>query len=1279
MKTKQFLFVIAILFLSVTSILATQKKSDIGLISIPKVINASKKITTNAFPNSDEVIVADFTKTEYYPNGTHQSIYDQCIKVLTEKGKRNQRTSSIGYDTAYGTAVVLKVQIIKPNGKIIPVDIKKNTKDMVEASQMDMNIYNPNSRVVKISFPDLEIGDMARLLLKKTETKPRVPNTWYDIEVMEAPMPIVHQEIKIIAPKKRPLKHIVLKNEITNTVKYTKKTGATTVTHKWVVRNVPRMFAEPGMPAYKPLQHLLLSTIPKWEQVSKWYYKLCEPRLQAVTPEMSNKVEELTAGITDPNKKIKAIFKFVSQKIRYMGITTEDTAPGYEPHDVSITFENKYGVCRDKAALLAAMLRIAGFDAYTTLMLGGQPKKDQEVPNAFFNHAITAIKNDNASYSLMDTTDETTKDLLPVYLNNCSYMVASPKGETLKTTPIIPAEKNLVKVTTNAKYNNKGYLKATSKIVFEGINDRAYRGAFAKMELDEIRRVFEGIIKKVAPGAKITDFSLEPDDMMDLTRPIVVEIEYTAPDLFVSGKKETMLAIPWFGPSVGLANRILSGSFGLDKRKYPLKTDLACGIKETVNLNLKNAVGKNIALPKFDNIDNKLIKWSRTINTQNNKLSGEGEFLVKAVEFSTNEYLEMKKLLKKIEYNNRKQPIFETISFSGMDDEDFDESENSYSYTPEGDTEISEQIIDTDVKNSRNWTTTSKVTKEILTYAGKKDNAEIKIHYNPSWENVEIIKAVVTDTDGNEKKLSKNELNLMDAGWVASAPRYPPGKILVASLPDVDVGNIIEYEIKRTYKKHPFYALRTSFNSFDSIVDETVRVALPATTRVKVKNPDSDEIESSKNEEDGKIIYEWKTSDQRPVRKEKNLPPWYYFNPTVFLSTGNWTDYADKVGRIFLAAAKNQTECAAKAKELTANSKTDNDKIIAIRDFVTKNIRSAGPSFVSMPLSAVTPANITLKDGYGNGADKAIVIYSMLKAIGLKPQFILSSWLSMVKKVRKPMIEYPLRSTFGGVLVKVKSGDNDIYLNDTSQYASLGSTPHDGRPGLILPKGKISIINASSNKADKTEVEYTIKLSENGDAEITKTTKSFGTTYASDKKYFDEITPEDRKRYFQNAISTISQGATPVGNLITKFDSYPGIEQLTVKVDKFAILDGDFLYLKVPISLNNILGLKSDVRDNPVSWGNKTKMILTASVELPKEFDNVKLTPPDITWKAPENAGTITTKTLVSGSKIKIIDSVDINPAVISVDDYDDLLEINRKLSHPRMRTILVSRKTAAK
>ncbi len=112
---------------------------------------------------------------------------------------------------------------------------------------------------------------------------------------------------------------------------------------------------------------------------------------------------------------------------------------------MSMTFERKAGICRDKAALLVAMLRIAGFESYPVLIMNG-PKKDAEVPQPFFNHAISCVRNPDGTYLLMDATDENTKELCPAYLNDQSYVVASQKGETLHTSPIIPAEQNMVDI-----------------------------------------------------------------------------------------------------------------------------------------------------------------------------------------------------------------------------------------------------------------------------------------------------------------------------------------------------------------------------------------------------------------------------------------------------------------------------------------------------------------------------------------------------------------------------------------------------------------------------------------------------------------------------------------------------------------------------------------------------------------------------------------------------------------------------------------------------------------
>ena len=159
------------------------------------------------------------------------------------------------------------------------------------------------------------------------------------------------------------------------------------------------------------------------------------------------------------------MFYFVSKKVRYMGRTPEKDRPGFEPHDVEITFDKKYGVCRDKAALLVAMLREAGLDAYPVLISVGV-KRDPEVPDPDFNHAIVTVQLKPGDYLLMDPTDENTRALLPASDCNQSYLVCRPEGENLKISPVQPASDHLMRVVTTGTLDAGGGAGGEVEFVF---------------------------------------------------------------------------------------------------------------------------------------------------------------------------------------------------------------------------------------------------------------------------------------------------------------------------------------------------------------------------------------------------------------------------------------------------------------------------------------------------------------------------------------------------------------------------------------------------------------------------------------------------------------------------------------------------------------------------------------------------------------------------------------------------------------------------------------------
>ena len=320
------------------------------------VMQASQSVTAEKYPNAEVVQVDQKTWIHYASDGTFVQWYESYVKILSEKGRRRHTSVTSSFTIPYNTTMFTLVEVIKPDGSVTKIDIEKNSREMVEQSQMESNIYNPNARLIRVTIPELHIGDMVHFIMFDEFTKARMPDTFSDYVTFEGTDPLVHSVYTIVAPNAVPLASIALKAEVPGTVTTKTQETGDEIIYTWVAHDVPRAYEEPRMPQlYTQVQRLLVSTIPDWETVSRWYWNLSEPHLKRTTPEMKKTVDELVQGIDDPEIKIVKIFTWVSQKVRYLGITAETEAPGYEPHSVDMTFERRAGVCRDKAALLVSM------------------------------------------------------------------------------------------------------------------------------------------------------------------------------------------------------------------------------------------------------------------------------------------------------------------------------------------------------------------------------------------------------------------------------------------------------------------------------------------------------------------------------------------------------------------------------------------------------------------------------------------------------------------------------------------------------------------------------------------------------------------------------------------------------------------------------------------------------------------------------------------------------------------------------------------------------------
>ncbi|MFA7173770.1 MAG: DUF3857 domain-containing protein [Kiritimatiellia bacterium] len=1232
------------------------------LLDIQRVIVAAQGITAQQFPDADQILVDDHVLEEYNKDGTSISWDDEYTKILTEKGRRENISHNFAYNTSYSTSFVYRAEIIKPDGTIIPIDVAQYSKVMTEQSQMGANIYDPSNKSLALTTPGVEIGDICHIVSCRINHKTRMADTWADYSVFEYSSPIARLEYEIIAPPELPILHKVIRAPLQDTVTHTEsKLPGNRIRYLWLVQDVPQIFPEPDMPPmHTQVQRLLLSTIKDWRSVSLWYWALCKEPMSKITPEMRAKVEELTRGITDRDDQIRSIFKFVSQNIRYMGITTEEVAPGYEPHPVDMTFNNRYGVCRDKAALLTVMLRLAGIDAYPVLIHAGA-KIDPDVPLPFFNHAITAASKPGGGYILMDPTDENTKELFPAYLCNRSYLVAREEGETLLVSDIYPAEKNMMLINSEGVLDASGSLLLKSTLEFNGINDNAYRGHFLRRKQDQRRKFFESALKKQLAGAELIECTITPTDLQDTEQPLRVTLTSRIPDYPVKGSSLDTITMPWLSASIGYFNFVI-GATGLDQRKYTMKTDITCGVQERITIDISTGLQQPHSIPDKFSLHRAGVAFSIEHSYQNGQLTAELNERIETPEFSPADYLLLKQSLREIEAQTRKRPLFAAGNANPPDFEMLSNASTTQLHTPDS------------------WTTTSRWSKRVLTYAGKKQSSELKHAFNPVWQSMELVSATVSNLNGKVFTVTDHEINLMDAGWSASAPRYPAGKTLIINLPGVETGSVITVETRATHTNASFYANSISFGGTSPSYNESFELTWPRTLKPVIQSFNLDGwVTCIAVTNEHTITTLWSALKPPELEAESSMPPWHFHNPTLFISFGEWKEYAGQLKRVIRTASGEDKATKQHVRELIRDKKKPQEKIMAIRDDVLRNIRIAGPSHLALPLSEVSTADQTLGDQYGNALDRAILLAAMLDRAGFNPEIIFASGdRSRYPQAIQPFLNTPQPGFFSNPLVKLRSKGETYYLNDGDQYTELGVSHFDDAPALSL-NGAISMIEVPQEKQEYSRSSLMIDLSADGSALITSTNWFYGTSYSPFRKTYSEMLPEDRRRHYLEIVNKVANSATAVTDLITNYECFPGYAAYTVRATDYAVVENNTLLLNIPQVSGAIYPVVTDKRANPLFLGNNSESELLCTVILPPGYNKTALLPQNKEWSLPADTGTVafdvtTRERPDNRSEVVISRTIKYSSGELAPELYPAVLEYNRIFSHAAMRTLIAEK-----
>jgi hypothetical protein len=191
-----------------------------------------------------------------------------------------------------------------------------------------------------------------------------------------------------------------------------------------------------------------LKGFDKIDDVYKWnnrLYLMAGNEKDKLTPQLS----KITQGKTNDLEKIKAIYYWVQDNIRY--IAYEGGYSGYIPTPAQDVMAKKYGDCKGMANLLTEMMKLAGYDAhFTWIGTRGIPYPQSMPALCVNNHAICTLYFGGKTYYLDGTESYIPFGENAFRIQGKEVMIAKGDQFEVKTVPESIANDN--KIFTQADF-----------------------------------------------------------------------------------------------------------------------------------------------------------------------------------------------------------------------------------------------------------------------------------------------------------------------------------------------------------------------------------------------------------------------------------------------------------------------------------------------------------------------------------------------------------------------------------------------------------------------------------------------------------------------------------------------------------------------------------------------------------------------------------------------------------------------------------------------------------
>jgi Tfp pilus assembly protein PilF len=452
------------------------------------------------------------TTCRFEADGTGSKSIAARVSIRNDSGVKASGQIPASYDAGFET-VTIKGRVIKPDG--VATEIPPSAVQEVSSPVVRLAPIYSDIREKHLVVPGLGVGDILEYEIQVVRTAALCPGHFWSSFDFNRHLIVKDEELRLDLPVGKYV-NVKAKPGLAPEIKEAGDRRIYTWKSSHLVReDAGKREKRSSLEPSEDDSDVQISTFRTFAEIGDWYAGLERDR-RVPDAAIRAKVVELVQGKTTDVAKLQAIYNYVAQKYRYVGLMFG--LGRFQPHAASEIFTNQYGDCKDKHTLLAAMGEAAGLQVQAALTSATR-KVDPTFPSPDqFDHVISHARLGGTDLWFDTTTEVAPFRMLMPTIRGQSALIVSPGGKSeLGTVPKEPSVQNAGTTEVDGTVDDHGTLDADARITLRGDLELVSRITFRAVPASRWKEFFGPLVS----DSGMPEGDLSNIQMSDLSNPDV--------------------------------------------------------------------------------------------------------------------------------------------------------------------------------------------------------------------------------------------------------------------------------------------------------------------------------------------------------------------------------------------------------------------------------------------------------------------------------------------------------------------------------------------------------------------------------------------------------------------------------------------------------------------------------------------------------------------------------------------------------------------------------------